>query len=147
MWHWTRVFMVFIAFTDDVRHAALQFGAPAIAWHHDVTSGQIEAWTHRKPVALFFGGSGDEATRVMRSETFADPEVRWLLRNDFVAVDLEERSPETKGLKERFRIRRVPTLLVLEADMRTELRRFDDVVTPQRLATGLRLVPRRGESS
>lgn len=134
--------MVLLAFADDVRHATLQFGAPAIAWHHDVASGQIEAWTHAKPVVLFFGARGDEATGVMRAETLADPEIRWLLRNDFVVVDVDEKSPEANELKERFQIRTVPTLLVLEADMRTELRRFDDVVTPKRLATGLRLIPR-----
>jgi hypothetical protein len=68
--------------------------------------------------------------------TFTDPEVRYLMRRDFVAVHVDTTDDEARTeqqLAERFRVVGDPTVLILAPDG-TELARVNEYVEPDPFA-------------
>lgn len=122
------------------RHAAWSLVAPTVTWHHDTATASTAASAAKKPVLVFFGATWDCGTKEMERETFQDPEVRWLLR-DFVVVDFDasdDELPEVRAELTRFKVLGLPTLLLLEPDMKTEIKRFNEYLPPEKLASALR---------
>ena len=100
-----------------------------------------------KPILVYFGAEWDTAAKKLEEVTFVDPEVRWLLRRDFVSIRVDttdDEAPLLRALQERFKVVGDPTTVILASDGVSELARFNEFVAPRRFARALRAATRPG---
>lgn len=97
---------------------------------HDVTMALRLGVSWKRPVVLFFGPTWDHDSQEMRRACFTDWQVSALLRDSFVFSDVRR----DDGWNEewaRFRVRTLPTTLVLNGAGRIELSRCTQVLDPR----------------
>ena len=108
-----------------------------ITWESDIDTGIARARRDDKPIVIYFGAAWDCAAKELEQVTFSDPEVRFLVRRDFVAVHVDttdEEAPHEQELVQRFGVIGDPTVLILGPDGITELARVNEYVEPERFA-------------
>jgi thiol:disulfide interchange protein len=112
-----------------------------VAWEPEVDVGIARARREGKPIVIYFGATWDTAAKELEYVTFADPEVRFLLRRDFVAVHVDttdDEDPVEQRTVRRFDVIGDPTILILGPQASTELVRVTEFVQPARFASMLR---------
>ena len=111
-----------------------------VRWHVDVKTAEASAKAQHKPLLVYFGAAWDMAAKQMEQKTFADPEVRFLMGQHFVVVHVDatdDESPELRELQSRFKVLGDPTTVIMSADGKAELVRFNEFVPPRRFANVL----------
>lgn len=116
-----------------------------VSWYADVDVGMAAGKAQDKPVVVYFGATWDTSAKELEHVTFVDPEVRWLLRRDFVSVHVDssdDEKPLTTELQRRFKVIGDPTLVIMGSDGVTELARFNEFVPPRVFAHALQSATR-----
>lgn len=113
---------------------------PTIAWQLEPESALSFAKAARRPLLVFVSAAWDASSKEME-RTFADREVRSLVRLDFVPLRIDvtdDEAPRTQELVRRFNVVGTPTTIILNADGQRELKRFPSFVPPTILVSALR---------
>lgn len=112
-----------------------------LTWESDVDAGLAKARAQDKPVLVYFGASWDCAAKELENETWSDPWIRLLLGHEFVAIRVDatdDENPNTRKNAARFKVVGDPTVIILGADGRTEIRRFNEFVRSDVMGRALR---------
>ncbi|MEA2753052.1 MAG: thioredoxin:protein disulfide reductase [Myxococcales bacterium] len=110
-------------------------------WESDVAAGLARAKAENKPVVVYFGATWDCAAKELEHQTWSDPQIRLLLGRELVAIHVDatdDENPNTRENAERFKVVGDPTVIILGADGRSEISRFNEFVQPERMAQALR---------
>ena len=116
-----------------------------LTWYANVDVAMAAGKARDKPIVVYFGAVWDTAAKELEHVTFTDPEVRWLLRRDFVSVHVDssdDESPLTMELQRRFKVIGDPTLVIMGADGVSEIARFNEFIPPRVLVHALRSATR-----
>ena len=107
--------------------------AEEILWRHDTEGAWRQTVGERRPLLVFVTRDHCKHCARMKSETFADPQVRELVRNEFVPLEIDAASD--RELIKELQIATFPTTLVIspEADL---LDRFKGYVPPAEFSAG-----------
>ncbi|HEY8075025.1 MAG TPA: thioredoxin family protein, partial [Labilithrix sp.] len=84
---------------------------------HDLASGEAVARREHRPVVVFVHARWSTADVMLERESFPSPAVRRAMRG-FVAIDVDasdDEDPKTRAATQRFCVRGVPTIVVLDA--------------------------------
>lgn len=111
-----------------------------IAWQLEPESALSLAKAQKRPLLVFVGAEWDASTKEMQ-QTFADREVRSLVRRDFVPLRIDvtdDEAPRTREVVQRFDVVGTPTTIILDSDGQRELKRFHSFVAPKILVSALR---------
>ena len=113
---------------------------PQVQWSSDVVGSFLRARDEDKLVIVYFGAEWDTAAKEFEHETWPDPEVRSILRSEYVAIKIDatdDESPETRGWQSQFKVVGDPTIIVLSRGGYGEIMRFNEYVKPDVMATKL----------
>lgn len=110
--------------------------AEEILWRHDTEGAWRQTVGERRPLIVFVARSRCKHCARMKSESFADPLVRELVRKEFVPLEID--ADADRELAKELQITTFPTTLVIspEADL---LERFKGYVPPAELQRRLNL--------
>jgi thiol:disulfide interchange protein DsbD len=114
---------------------------PALEWFADIDAWQAAATARKKTPLVFVVADWDTASKEYDAKTFADPEVRRLLHDRFVALRIDgtdDESPTSRYVLSRFRVQGIPTIVAFAPDCRTELWRVTNYEPPDAFAKILR---------
>lgn len=108
-----------------------------IHWETDVDAAIARARREDKPVLIYFGASWDCAAKELEHVTFSDPEVRFLVQRDFVAIHVDatdDEDPRVQRLQQRFGVVGDPTVLMFEPGATIAKVRQYEYIEPERFA-------------
>jgi hypothetical protein len=111
-------------------------------WRSDEREAALEAHKSGKGMLVSFFAEWSEECRRLERDTLRDPDVRRAVLGGFVPlrIDVTEETHENREQSARYAVRRVPSLLVLDAGGK-EIGRFEAFVPPDVLLTELREHP------
>ena len=116
-----------------------------VTWYADVDVAMAAGKARDMPIVVYFGALWDTAAKELERVTLVDPEVRGLLRRDFVSVHVDssdDENPLTTELQRRFKVIGDPTLVIMGSDGVTEIARFNEFVPPRVFAHALHAATR-----
>jgi thiol:disulfide interchange protein DsbD len=98
--------------------------APEITWLTSETAARAKAEAEGKPMLIDFGASWCEACKDLEHKTFTDPSVRSEAQR-FVSLRIDatdDEAPEIVRLREKYKARGLPTVLLLDKSGREAVR-------------------------
>jgi Thioredoxin-like len=126
---------------------------PEIAWFTHVDAACRAASEQHKPLLFFYAATWDVATSALEHRVFVDPEIRRIVRRDYVPLRVdrtntwmqEDDAPrdelrEVEEATRRFHpyASKYATVSVTGADCATEVHRFDALFEPRAFAAQLK---------
>jgi thiol:disulfide interchange protein DsbD len=131
---------MFISWLNAPRNAA-QGEVGQIAWLEEEEKAIARATTEKKPIIVDFGASWCAACKELDRDTWPDPSVRAEAQR-FVALKVDatdDEAAETKRLQEKYKVRGLPTVVVLDSSG-TERLRFNEFVPPDKLTSAIKAI-------
>jgi thiol:disulfide interchange protein len=119
--------------------------AVPLLWETDIDVAFARAKRENKLVLVYFGASWDTAAKELEVVTFVDPQVSVVLWRDFVTLHVDstdDEDPNTRKLQERFKVIGDPTMIVMAADGRSEILRYNEFVPPETFVRALQKATR-----
>jgi thiol-disulfide isomerase/thioredoxin len=103
-------------------------------WREDAAEALRQARQQRTPAVVFFTAQWCVPCRAVEDTSFGDGDVQRRVSERFVAIraDVTDDGPSERALRRSFKVKALPTLLVLDADGR-EVARSGEVLPPSRL--------------
>lgn len=93
-----------------------------IAWRESYEAAAAEAAAHDKPVLVVFSASWCPPCNAMKHDVWPDKEVEQVVNDSYVPLYLDVDVPTTASIAQRYGVRSIPTLLIVDAEG-NELRR------------------------
>ncbi len=121
--------------------AWVQLPRTQLSWEHSESAGRARAASEHRPLLVDFTAEWCGACNELSRETFADPSVMAEAAR-FVAVKVDathDDDPQIEAIKDRYRVRGLPTVVVVGSDGQ-EQARFTEFVPPARFLSAIRVV-------